>query len=217
MTRAATSSLSDMQDPSAARASTRVAQVGYTAVIDRVTPASTLALTAANVQRSVRTAGGEPSPDSPLAGHLPTWQDGAVTVLAEDQSRNPFGQHGTLAFGISVVVDGLPASIAATAVLHEPSPALRAHAATLSQALDTVLAGLRAGADTVALTQQFTQAAPGAELLLPQGTPRSGDVLPVGALATSDEGAITYQTTVLVTDDGAERLDTLPLRLIELR
>lgn len=220
-----------------ARESARVAQVGYTAVIDRMTPALTLADVATNVARSVGGAGGAPAAAPALWS--PSWRRGAVSVFDEHLMTGPFDQEGTVSFGINVVVDGEPGDVAATAILHEPSPQLRADAAALSGALHGVLERIHGGVAAASLTRTFDErtteistlsatlvavrrSGAGVVPLVEAGAPadvtvEDGDVLRIGALVRTTAGAIAYQTTVHVTGGGAERLDDVPLRLIELR
>jgi hypothetical protein len=220
-----------------ARESARVAQVGYTAVIDRMTPALTLADVASNVARSVGGAGGTPATLPAL--WRPSWRQGAVSVFDEHLMTGPFDHEGTVSFGISVVVDGEPGDVAATAILHEPSARLRADAAALSDALHGVLEQIGGGVAAASLARTFDERT--AEISVPTaalvavrrsgagvvpvvgaGTTRDAtvendDVLRIGALVRTTAGALVYQTTVHVTGGGAERLDDVPLRLIELR
>lgn len=217
----------------AARDAARIAQVGYTAVIDRMTPEHTHELVASNVSRSIASAGGS-------AAQLPAlqqawgaaWQREAVTLFEDGRRRGVFGTQGLLSFGITTHgMDGAAAAVAATAVLRLPSAQLQADARALSDALHDVIEAIRTGARVPSLTGLLTDAtvklSRPAELVLldlderrvlPSATTLTpGQVLAVAALARLDEGPLVYQTTVLVGDDGAERLDALPLRLIELR
>lgn len=218
----------------ATREAARVAQVGYTAVIDRMTPALDLETVAANVSRSVGSAGGAPAEPQTLAdAWAPIWRRGAVSLFEPHRTQAPFGTGGTLAFGITVEADGALGALIATAVLHELSPQLRADGSALSGALLTVISGTRPGVSFGALTALLvggttSVSAPVAPVLLRlDGTVAStpdpvtlvteADTIAVGAIARTADGPIAFQTTVHVSAEGAERLDAFPLRLIELR
>ncbi len=217
----------------AAQEAARVAQVGYTAVIDRMTPALDLVTVAGNVARSVGSAGGEPAAVEQLAlGWAPAWRHGAVTLFEEHRSVGAFGTAGTFPFGITVQANGAHGVLAATAILHEPTARLRSDAALTSEALHSVIDGIRPGVSYATLAAILADATvevsvPVTLLAFPVegavAVPEPGDllvqdaVLSIGAIARSDEGPIVFQTTVHVKADGAERLEAFPLRLIELR
>lgn len=220
--------------PAAALEAARIAQVGYTAVIDRMTPALDLSTVGANVGRSVGSAGGAPADAERVTqAWAPVWRRGAVSLFEERLAEGEFGTSGTFAFGITVVADGAVGALVATAVLHEPSAQLRTDADTTSTALAAVIRSIRPGLtfDELAalLAQQTAEASVPVELvaLLLDGAaataPAPGDVvadgavIAIGAITRSVEGPIVFQTTVHVSVEGAERLEAFPLRLIELR
>lgn len=220
--------------PAAARDAARVAQVGYTAVIDRVTPEHTHEIIAANVARSTANAGGAhaglPSLEQAWG---PAHRREAVTLFEEHRLDGTFGSEGLLAFGITTQSQGHVAAVAATAVFQRPSARLRTDAVTLSCALLAVLDTVGPGVALAALAERFgagsAEVSRSAQLLvleldgaggrvLAQSAPLvEGQVLAVAAIARVHEGPIVYQTTVMVSAEGAERLDAVPLRLIELR
>ncbi len=218
----------------AAREAARIAQIGYTAVIDRMTPALDLSIVSANVARSVGSAGGAPTQSPPLAEAWGSvWPRGAVTLFAADQAEGPFGTTGTFAFAITVEALGSVGALAATAVLHEPSAQLRGDAAALSSALRAVIEGIRPGVTATELSSIFAAEADRVSVpvelvvrvlagdtvraLAPDDLIADGDDVAIGAVARSAEGPIAFQTTVHVSAAGAERLEDFPLRLIELR
>lgn len=220
--------------PQAACEAARVAQVGYTAVIDRMTPALDHAVVAANVARSVAGAGGAPAASAPVAAAWsPAWRDGAVSLFDERRTEGAFGTAGTLAFGITVEAGGAVGALAATAVLHEPSAQLRADAAALSTALHALIGAIRVGAVLRDLVDAFASSVegvsapvelvtlsfdgPAARVLAPETVIEESVTLGIGAIARSTDGPIALQTTIHVSAAGAERLDAFPLRLIELR
>jgi hypothetical protein len=220
--------------PAAALEAARIAQVGYTAVIDRMTPALDLSTVAANVGRSVGSAGGAPADAATITqAWAPVWQRGAVSLFEERLAEGEFGTSGTFAFGITVAADGAVGALVATAVLHEPSAQLRTDADTTSTALAAVIRSIRPGLafDELAalLAEQTAGAGVAVELValmldgaaatapVPGDVVADGAVLAIGAITRTVEGPIVFQTTVHVSAEGAERLEAFPLRLIELR
>lgn len=219
----------------------RVAEIGYTAVIDRFTPRLSLADVAANVGRSVGNAGGAPAAFPELAAlGSPVWQEGAVWVFEERHTHHSLDKPGPVAFAISVEAGGIRGAVAATVVLDEPTPELRRHASTLSGALEAVLALIRDGVEARAVAAAYHERIEAGDLAgrVPAtlGVPvvagaahtlrvdaassavlREGDTLALMAFARTADGVVTFGTTVRVSSDGAQRLDGVPLRLIELR
>ncbi len=220
---------------SAVREATRVAEVGYTAVVDRMTPALTPAEIAANVLRSVRSAGGGPAPDNTFPRRDPAWHQDALTVLGAHREDERLAAQAPIAFAITVNVAGTAGTVAATMVLDEPSAQLRHDAATLADALRGVLDQVAAGVTPLVLESAFLAAverrrgtlrretlavlrlAGGSAFETADATKAldGTDVIVVSATADSAHGGIVFQATVHV--DSAERLDGVPMRLIELR
>ncbi len=210
-------------------AAARVAQVGYTAVIDRMTPQLSFDRISANVLRSVGAAGGEATTLPALSERLsPSWQRGAVILLDEDQLDGELGTRGTLAFAISVAVDGLVGAAGATAVLHDPSAALTKTASELAQGLQSALDAVRIGFGPAELRAAFARRHAETSLILLRladaATPLTdderfaeGDIIAIGAHAQTADGAILFLTSVLIDASGGTRLDQLPLRLIVLQ
>lgn len=225
--------------PSPIADAARVAEIGYTAVIDRFTPALTFADVDANVRRSVGGGGGAPADIPELRDVLPrAWRAGAVSVFEEARTSGPLGAPGPVAFAITAEASGARAAIATTAVLHEPSDRLRSDAAVLSAALRAALERVAAGVPAAAVAAAFHDGIDGSALagrcgdavgvalearagllLAPDAADalQDGEVVFVGSHAQTDAGVIAFGTTVLVTPAGAVRLDGVPLRLIELR
>jgi Xaa-Pro aminopeptidase len=219
----------------------RVAEIGYTAVIDRFTRRLSLTDVSANVGRSVGNAGGSPAAFPELAAvGSPVWQEGAVWVFEERHTHGPYDKPGPVGFAISAQASGTQGAVAATVVLDEPTPRLRRHASGLSGALEAALALIRDGVEARAVAAAYHDAVGRADLAgqVPAtlGVPvvagaahtlrvdaakgavlREGESLALMAFARTEDGVITFGTTIRVSSDGAQRLDGIPLRLIELR
>lgn len=226
------------------RAAADLADIGYTAVVDRMTPELRVYEIVRNVDRSLRRAGGGEA-WSPLehvagvtrAGYCPAGS--IATLLGRHVETGALDPGQPLPFALYPLSENYTGAAGTTIVFQAPGPLLRSLAEALSDATETTLEAIRPGvrADEVFAThRQALQGTVSPDRLDPVigysvgagvGRPLlsagSEEVLEPGmalsvrtALAGEQGPGVVYQTTVLVTERGNERLNIVPMRLIEL-
>jgi len=217
----------------------RLSEIAYTATVDRMHPELRAFEIARNVDRSLRAAGGGGwwSLDESENGLSSTtsFPEGIVGLLDRRQETGVLDVEDPLPFHLLPLSGAYGVASATTAVLTEPTREVRAAGEALSSALAAALAEVRAHALPGAVDAAFRSKAPeGADFVgFVVGTGPGDPVLAPGASRRLDESSavslrasapaipgrprIVFQTTVVVTADGADRLDpVIPLRLIEL-
>lgn len=220
----------------------RIAEVGYTAVIDRLTPELTINDVNRNVQRSVSNAGGALAASTSLeALGVPEADAESVVVFDERLQHETIGTAQAFSFVVPVRDSDSSAwtAASATAVLGLPSPRLKKDAQVLAHAFEAALESMRPGARSTQVVRLYREGLKRAGLSIPTRTlgvslspePRphlsedapsshtldDGEAFLVLARVHTAEGPVAYGSTVTVSTDGAERTDSIPFRLIELR
>jgi len=223
------------------REAANLADIAYTATVDRVHPELRVYEIVRNVDRSLRAAGGggwwslsESEDDLSSTAGFP--QEGVVSLLDRHPEAGVLDPEVPLPFQLLPLFDAYTGAAATTAILSRPDRATREAAGRLSGALYATLDILATGVSGAALYEAFVAelgnldatlvgfnvgTGPG-EVLVTPGSPRVADDHSVITLRAAARGrhsvpGIVFQTTVLVTASGAERLDVVvPLRLIEL-
>lgn len=226
------------------RAAADLADIGYTAVVDRMTPELRVYEIVRNVDRSLRRAGGggawsplEDAAGVTRAGYYPTGS--IATLLGRHVETGVLDPAQPLPFALYPLSENYTGAAGTTIVFQTPGPLLRSLAEVLSDATEAAIAAIRPGvrADEVfAAHRKSLQGTVSPDRLDPVigysvgtgiGRPlisaSSRDVLEPGmvlsvrsAIAREQDPGIAFQTTVLVTETGRERLNIVPLRLIEL-
>ena len=227
------------------RMANNLADIGYTAVLDRLHPEMSEYLMFGNVLRSVRAGGSDqhwsPSselpPDLKLVSHYP--EHGMVSLLDHYPSQGAIREDSLLKFGLYPRFDHYCGAVAATVCFGRPPAGLKALGEACAAAAQAAIDAIRPGAEARDVHRAYAsvmEKAGHAELVAPNvgfgiGTGviaptlaaddrtvlTAGMVLCINAVARrSSEEGIVLQTSVLVTDEGRERLNQIPLRLIEL-
>ncbi|MFF0148634.1 metallopeptidase family M24 [Amycolatopsis sulphurea] len=212
-----------------AEAAAELAAVGYTAVMDHLHVGMDVREITANVDRSLRRAGG-------LLGWYPPGAgvgSDLVTMHGHDPRTAQLTATSPLHYTLHPVLDGCQGFATATAILSKATPALRDTAESCSAATESLIAALRPGAP---LRDGFAAAArefgdrPGSSRIFAL---RGGSALPLGpssellgepgtvlgvraTVAAPEGGAVELAETVLITGSGPQRLAKTPLRLVEL-
>jgi Xaa-Pro aminopeptidase len=221
-----------------------LADIGYTAVVDRMTPELRVYEIVRNVDRSLRRAGGGDawSPLEHAAGVTRASQfpkNSLVTLLGRTPETGELDPAQPLPFALYPLSELYTGAAGTTIVFTPPSPSLKSTADALSAAAEAAIAAVAPGvrADEVfAAYKQGLQGAIAADRLnpvigysvgtgvgRPLVTAGSEDVLEPGmaisirTAASHEQGpGVGYQTTLLVTETGHERLNIVPQRLIHL-
>jgi Xaa-Pro aminopeptidase len=226
------------------RAAADLADIGYTAVVDRMTPELRVYEIVRNVDRSLRRAGGGEA-WSPLedpagitrAGYYPSGS--IANLLGRHAETGVLDPGQPLPFALYPLSENYTGAAGTTIVFEAPGPLLKSIAEALTDATEAALDAIRPGVraeEVFAIHRQALQGTVSPDRLDPVigysvgtgiGRPllsaKSEDVLEAGmalsvrtAIAREQGPGIAYQTTVLVTETGSERLNIVPLRLIEL-
>lgn len=226
------------------RAAANLADIGYTAVVDRLTPDLRVLELVRNVDRSLRSAGGGGfwSPHEDDAGltadvHYP--RSDILALLGRRPETGVLERAAPLPFALYPLSEGYAGAAGTTAVLSPPSAELRSRAELLSDAVQAAIDAIRPGASAGDVHAAFASVARraseeaasqtvgygiGTGIARPLLVAGSRDeiapstAVSVRASLAGDDGEppVAYQTTVLVTASGAEVLNIVPLRLIEL-
>ncbi|MFK0009637.1 M24 family metallopeptidase [Paenarthrobacter sp. NPDC090520] len=226
------------------REAANLADIAYTAVVDRMTPELRAYEIVRNVDRSLRSAGGgdawsplEHSAGVTRASHFP--KNSLVTLLGRVPETGVLDPGQPLPFALYPLSRLYTGAAGTTIVFEQPSASLKSAADALSAATEAAIAAVAPGvrADEVyAAYKRGLQGAVAPERLDPVigysvgtgvGRPLlsagSSDVLEPGmalsirTAASLDGGpGIAFQSTVLVTGSGHERLNIVPQRLIHL-
>gem|GEM_PF-5457698 len=225
------------------RQAANLADIGYTAVVDRMTPDLRAHEIVRNVDRSLRAAGGGGywSPLEEPAGvtgwsHYP--HGSIATLFDRVPETGVLDVAQLLPFGIHPLSENYTGAIAATIALSEPGAALRSQASLLTDAVQAAIARIGPGVTTGEVHAAFASVLAdhgttpaenvigyglGTGLTAPLIAADTSDVLEPGMAltirASSDvPGApgIVYQTSLVVTGTGHELLNIVPLRLIHL-
>lgn len=219
------------------RSAANLADIAYTATVDRLHPELRAYEIVRNVDRSVRAAGGggwwsPAESDDELESTAAFPSTGIVRLLDRVPETGVLDREAPLSFDLLPLYEAYAGASGTTVVFRSPDPATRESASRLAGALHEVLAALAPGASGGAVHERFRAEAgrAGATLVgFSSGTGPGEVLIAGGSTATvTDRSVITlrasapgtgvfFQTTVLVTGHGAERLDVVvPLRLIEL-
>jgi Xaa-Pro aminopeptidase len=237
--------LKDDDEIALLREAANLADVAYTATVDRLHPELRAYEIVRNVDRSVRGAGGggwwSPAESELDLTGMPAFPRGAVVGLLDRRPETGVLDAGApLPFHLHPLARCYTGASGTTVVFRPPGPALRSAAGRLAEALDAAIGAVSPGARGDEVHRAFSRVAGGSGeseglslLGYAVGTGpgpvvvserAGGDLEPRMAFclrATARTGparpAVVYQTTVLVTETGAERLDVVvPLRLVEL-
>lgn len=220
-----------------------LADIGYTAVVDRMHPELRVLEIVRNVDRSLRAAGGG-GWWSPLEDHAVTADSlyphsSIMTLLGRGRESGVLDPVEPLPFALYPLSEVYAGAVGTTVVLTPPSERLRSRAALLTEALHAAVAAIRPGVSGGEVHAAFAAAlgddvdghvanqvvgySIGTGAGRPLLTAGSRDVLPPGSVVTvrgslpGDSAApVAYQTTVVVTETGNDVLNIVPMRLIEL-
>lgn len=221
------------------RAAGVLAEIAYTATVDRMHPELRAYEIVRNVDRSVRGAGGagwwslDERGDTAETACFP--QGAIVGLLDRRPETGVLDRSAPLPFQVHPLSQCYTGGAATTIVLQEPSAQVRARADRLARGVAAAVATAAPGVTGDAVHRAFIAASEGVGSLVgfSAGT-GPGETLVVAdaddelqsrmaitlrAFARGEPGApgVVFQTTVLIVDEGAERLDAVvPLRLIEL-
>lgn len=226
------------------REAANLADIGYTAVVDRMTRDLRSLEIVRNVDRSLRSAGGgawwSPLERAEGAGAMTHYPVQSVAVLlGRGVETGVLDVGSTLPFALYPLSRGYAGAAGTTIVLSAPSNALRSQAEALGAGMQAALAVLAPGVSGGEVHAAFAAALGGA-VPLADVDPVLGYSLSTGmggvlvdahshdelqpdeaislraALPDVGGSGIAFQTTALITENGAERLDRVPMRLIEL-
>lgn len=221
------------------RAAGVLAEIAYTATVDRMHPELRAYEIVRNVDRSVRGAGGagwwslDERGDTAETVCFPA---GAIVGLLDRRPETGvLDRSATMPFQVHPLSQCYTGGAATTIVLQEPSAQMRARADRLAGGIAAALETAAPGVTGDAVHRAFIDASAGTGSLVgfsvgtgPGETIVAADavdelqsrmVITLRAFARGEAGSpgIAFQTTVLIVDEGAERLDAVvPLRLIEL-
>ena len=226
------------------RMANNLADIGYTAVLDRLNPEMSEYLMFGNVMRSVRAGGSDQhwSPaempaDLRLVSHYP--EHGMVNLLDHYPSQGAIREDSLLKFGLYPRFDHYCGAVAATVCFGRPPASLKALGEACAAAAQAAIDAIRPGAEARDVHRAYASAMEkagnaqlvgsnvgfgiGTGVIAPtlaaddRTVLAAGMVLCINAVARrSAQEGIVLQTSVLVTGDGRERLNQIPLRLIEL-
>jgi Xaa-Pro aminopeptidase len=236
--------LRDAEEIVRLREAADLADIGYTAIVDRMTRDLRSLEIVRNVDRSLRAAGGgawwsplERAEGAGVMTHYPV-QSPAV-LLGRGVEPGVLDIASTLPFALYPLSRGYAGAAGTTIVLSAPSVELRSQAEALGAGVQAALDALAPGAVGGRLHAAFA-AALGGTVPLADVDPVIGYSLGTGMggvlidAASRDElrpdevisiraalpgvggSGIAFQTTALITESGAEVLNRVPMRLIEL-
>lgn len=216
-----------------------LAEIAYTATVDRMNPELRAYEIVRNVDRSVRAAGGggwwslDERSDTQETVCFP--HGSVVGLLDRRPETGELDRGATLPFQVHPLSQCYMGGAGTTLVLQKPAEHVRDRADRLSRGIGAAIEAMSPGAAGQAVHRAFTAAAEGAGTLVgfstgtgPGETLVSADadvqlqprmVLTLRAFAPGAATApgVFFQSTILITEQGAERLDAVvPLRLIEL-
>lgn len=226
------------------RQAANLADIGYTAVVDRMHPELRVLEIVRNVDRSLRAAGGG-GWWSPLEDDAGVTADALyphstiATLIGRRNETGVLDRREPLPFALYPLSEVYAGAAGTTIVLSPPSAELRSRAELLSDAMQAAIGAARPGATggdvhaafaaTVsgrvddAVTNQSVGYSIGTGVGRPTLTAGSRDALEPGSVISvraSLPGAsgapVAYQTTVVITPEGNDVLNIVPLRLIEL-
>jgi Xaa-Pro aminopeptidase len=227
------------------RMANNLADIGYTAVLDRLNPEMSEYLMFGNVMRSVRAGGSDqhwsPSVDVPpelkLVSHYP--EHGMVNLLDHYPSQGAIREDSLLKFGLYPRFENYCGAVAATVCFGRPPAGLKALGQACAEAAQAAIDAIRPGAQARDVHRAYASVMEkagygdlvqinvgfgiGTGVIAPALTVDDRTILVAGmalcisvVARRSAQESIVLQTSVLVTDDGRERLNQIPLRLIEL-
>lgn len=221
------------------RAAGILAEIAYTATVDRMNPELRAYEIVRNVDRSLRSAGGagwwslDERNDTQETVCFP---HGAIVGLLDRRPETgELDRAAALPFQVHPLSRCYTGGAGTTLVLQKPAEQLRAQADLLSQGIRAALDALSPGVTGQTVHRAFAAASEGVgaivgfsigtgpgETLVSRDadavlTPRMALTLRAFAPGQAHAPGVFFQSTALITDDGMERLDTVvPLRLIEL-
>ncbi|QNE36760.1 M24 family metallopeptidase [Leifsonia shinshuensis] len=226
------------------RQAANLADIGYTATVDRLHPELRVLEIVRNVDRSLRSAGGSGwwSPLEDDAGLTvdSSYPHASVAVLlGRRRESGVLDRREPLPFAIYPLSECYAGAAGTTVVLSEPDAGLRSRASLLTDALRAVIDAAKPGATGAELQSAFRSAVGGrvpddvaaqsvgyglgtgvSRPFLSAGSRdvlQEGSVVSVRASLPGDGSApVAYQTTVLITPEGNDVLNVVPLRMIEL-
>jgi len=226
------------------RQAANLADIGYTAVVDRMHPDLRVLEIVRNVDRSLRAAGGG-GWWSPLEDDAGVTADSLyphssiATFLGRRAETGVLDRAEPLPFALYPLSEVYAGAAGTTIVLAEPSAELRSRASLLTDAIGASIAAARPGATGQDVQAAFAGAVAGRvpdrvasqsvgySLGTGVGRPHlaagsrdalePGSVLSIRASLPGETGApVAYQTTIVITPTGNDVLNIVPLRLIEL-
>lgn len=225
------------------RQAANLADIGYTAVVDRMHPELRVLEITRNVDRSIRAAGGGGywSPiedDAGVTGESLYPLASIATLLGRRRETGVLDPNEPLPFALYPLSEVYAGAAGTTITLSPPSGELRSRAELLGDAVRAAIAAVRPGVNGGEVQSAFARElhgradeasgqpvgySIGTGINRPHLTAGSRDVLVPGtvvsvrgALSGETSTPVAYQTTVLVTEGGNEVLNTVPIRLIEL-
>lgn len=226
------------------RQAANLADIGYTAVVDRMHPELRVLEIVRNVDRSIRSAGGggwwSPTEDEATVTADSLYPHSSIAVvLGRRRESGVLDRNEPLPFALYPLSEGYAGAAGTTIVLSEPDAELRSRASLLTDALAAVIEAARPGATGGDVQSAFRSAVAGrvpedvtaqsvgyglgtgvSRPFLAAGSRdvlRPDSVVSVRASLPGDRsGPVTYQTTVVITPEGNDVLNIVPLRLIEL-
>ncbi len=223
------------------REAANLADIAYTATVDRLHPELRAYEIARNVDRSIRAAGGGgwwslSESDDDLGSTAVFPAAGIVGLLDRIPETGVLDTAEPLAFQLHPLSHTHTGASGTTVVFRRPESEIRDTAHRLGAGLNAALSVLAPGASTAEAASRFAAelgdvaadlvgfsvgTGPG-EVVIADGVvsvPEPRSVLTLRATARGSQGrpGVTFQTTVLVPEAAAERLDVVvQLRLIEL-
>ncbi|GAB3402452.1 Xaa-Pro peptidase family protein [Schumannella luteola] len=226
------------------REAANLADIGYTAIVDRMTRDLRSLEIVRNVDRSLRSAGGggwwsplERAEGASVMTHYPV--QSIAVLLGRGVEPGVLDVASTLPFALYPLSRGYAGAAGTTIVLSAPSAELRSQAEALGAGVQAALAALAPGVTGGQVHAAFA-AALGGTVPLADVDPLLGYSIGTGmggvlidahsrdelqpdeaisiraALPGVGGSGIAFQTTALITESGAEVLNRVPMRLIEL-
>lgn len=237
--------LKDDDEVARLREAANLADIAYTATVDRLHPELRAYEIVRNVDRSLRAAGGggwwSPGEDGRDLTGMTEFPHGAIVGLLDRQPETGvLDRDVPMPFQLHPLARAYTGASGTTVVFRSPDADLRGRAERLSAGLQRALATLAPGVrgDEVhrAFVEEFQGVAEnghaafvgysvgtgaGEVLVTPGGAevlePRMALCLRASVRGEAGRPGVVFQTTAIITDQGAERLDVVvPLRLIEL-
>ncbi|WFR68244.1 M24 family metallopeptidase [Curtobacterium flaccumfaciens] len=228
------------------RAAVDLADIGYTAIVDRMHPELRVLEIVRNVDRSLRAAGGggwwSPTENPATTSMLPYSSHDAIAVLLDRRvDDGVLDRTALLPFVLHPLSELHTGAAGTTITFCPPDAATRSASERLGDAIRAAVDAVRPGAVGSEVHAAFSRVigADVADVDRDQvvghtlGTGPIGPVLAAGSDHVVQPGSaftirghlhpadptrqgIAFQTSVLVGDDGPEVLDRVPMRLIEL-